>query len=92
YYDLQSTHKTIVLFEAGPIVETHRDHVHAELWFTEVFQTPEEAWEQVQREVAVERHVGGVSNLLYADGHVAAVAAEQMYEWLVEGNNFVRPQ
>ncbi|MEM6654554.1 MAG: hypothetical protein AAF596_02000, partial [Planctomycetota bacterium] len=92
FYDVQSTHKTIVLFEAGPFVETHRDHVHAEFWFTETFRTPEEAWEQVKKEVAVERHSGGVSNLLYADGHVSTLAADQMYEWILEGNNFVRPQ
>lgn len=92
FYDVRSTHETIVLFEAGPYVETHRDHVHAEFWFTEDFRTPEDAWEQVQLEVAVERHIGGVSNLLYADGHVSPMSADQMFEWIREGKNFVRPQ
>lgn len=93
FYDLESTHETIVLLEAGDRVETHRDHVHAEWWFNrEEIRTPEEAWEQVQFDVAVERHVGGVSNVLYADGHVSPLSAEQIREWIFEENNFVRPR
>lgn len=90
-YDLRETHRTLVLFEAGPGVDDTRDHVHSSTWFTETFSTPEARWEQVQKEVAVDRHVGGVANYLYADGHVKPIAAEQINQWIVEGTDFARP-
>ncbi|MBL9161598.1 MAG: prepilin-type N-terminal cleavage/methylation domain-containing protein [Planctomycetaceae bacterium] len=91
FNDLLQTHGTIMLFEAGSSVESHFDHVDSWEWFTEKYPTAEKQWAQLQREVAVERHGGGVANYLYADGHVAAIAAEQMQTWIAEGFNFARP-
>jgi len=90
-HDLPKTHDTIMMFEAGKAVESHYDHVDSWEWFTEKYPTSSERWEQIQREVAVDRHGGGVANYLYADGHVAAVSAEQVGAWVAEGHNFARP-
>lgn len=91
-YDLRATHKTLVLFEAGEAVEQSVDHVDSWTWFTEEYSTPDATWEAVQEEVAVDRHAGGVANYLYADGHVATIAADQLKEWIDEGKNFALPE
>lgn len=90
-FDLQQTHRTIMLFEAASAVESHFDHVHSWEWFTEKYATPNERWRQIRLEVEVDRHVGGVANYLYADGHVAAIAADEISAWVEEGFNFARP-
>jgi prepilin-type processing-associated H-X9-DG protein/prepilin-type N-terminal cleavage/methylation domain-containing protein len=90
-HDLLQTHNTIMLFEAGQTVESHFDHVDSSEWFTEKFPTPEKRWERIQKEVAVDRHGGGVANYLYADGHVDAIAAERINAWVADGYNFARP-
>jgi prepilin-type processing-associated H-X9-DG protein len=41
--------------------------------------------------VAVDRHAGDVANYLYADGHVSAIAASQIAEWVEGKFNFARP-
>jgi prepilin-type processing-associated H-X9-DG protein/prepilin-type N-terminal cleavage/methylation domain-containing protein len=99
-YDLSETHNTLVMFEAGHSrkieakfdkVEVQFDHVHSWEWFTEAFPTAPQRWQQIQLELAVDRHGGDVANYLYADGHVAAIAASQVSEWVDEGFNFARP-
>jgi prepilin-type N-terminal cleavage/methylation domain-containing protein/prepilin-type processing-associated H-X9-DG protein len=99
-YDLSETHNTIVLFEAGDAVEQHFDHVDSPEWFTEAYPTPAERWERIAHEtgdphdsgeVAVDRHAGNVANYLYADGHVTAIPASQISQWVDEGFNFARP-
>jgi prepilin-type processing-associated H-X9-DG protein/prepilin-type N-terminal cleavage/methylation domain-containing protein len=99
-YDLPETHNTIVLFEAGDIVGQHFDHVHSSEWFTEEYPTAAERWDRIADEaaderdtgeVAVDRHAGGMANYLYADGHVSAIDASQIAEWVDEGLNFARP-
>lgn len=88
---IRSTHKTLVLFEAGASVETHYDHIHTWEWFTEQFPTPEERLRKIRRDAAIGRH-GGTANYLYADGHVSTVPEDQIEEWVTEGFNFVKPQ
>ena len=102
-YDLSETHKTIVLFEAGPstavmhrvgpisAIDIQFDHVESPTWFTEEFPTAPERWERIQKEVAVDRHAGDVANYLYADGHVRAISASQVAEWIDGEFNFARP-
>jgi prepilin-type N-terminal cleavage/methylation domain-containing protein/prepilin-type processing-associated H-X9-DG protein len=99
-YDLSETHSTIILFEAGDVVDQQFDHVHSWEWFTEAYLAPAERWDRIADEkadprdlgeVAVDRHAGGVANYLYADGHVAAIAASQISQWVEEGFNFARP-
>ena len=68
------------------------DHVHSWEWFTESHARPGAIGEQIRAgEVAVDRHAGDVANYLYADGHVSAIAASQISEWVDEGFNFARP-
>jgi prepilin-type N-terminal cleavage/methylation domain-containing protein/prepilin-type processing-associated H-X9-DG protein len=99
-YDLSETHKTIVVFEAGDIVGQHFDHVHSSEWFTEEYPTAKERWDRIADEaaneldageVAVDRHAGDVANYLYADGHVSAIAASQIAEWVEAKFNFAQP-
>jgi prepilin-type processing-associated H-X9-DG protein len=93
-YDLPATHKTIVAFEAG--TDVHLDHAESHEWFSpanlERNDPPGRAvWHRVQSELAVDRHQGTVANYLYADGHVAALAAEQIEAWCDEAVNFALP-
>jgi len=99
-YDLSETHDTIVMFEAGDIVDQHFDHVHSSEWFTAEYPTAADRWDRIADEaaherdtgeVAVDRHTGAVANYLYADGHVSAIAASQIAEWVDEEFNFARP-
>jgi prepilin-type processing-associated H-X9-DG protein/prepilin-type N-terminal cleavage/methylation domain-containing protein len=94
-YDLPATHKTIVAFEGGP--DVHLDHAESHEWFTPEMldrnQPPGRAvWNRVQTEIAVDRHQGTGANYLYADGHVALIAAEQVAEWCDAGFNFAVPE
>ena len=90
-YDLPQTHATIMLFEAGNMVESHFDHVDSWEWFTEKYPTSTDRWEQIELEVEVHRHAGDVANYLYADGHVKPIAADELNAWVEEGFNFARP-
>src|SRR5688572_28034936 len=90
-HDLSETRKTIVAFEAGPSrkyedkfdkAATQFDHLHSWEWFTQLYPTAAERWDQIQHEVPVDRHAGEVANYLYADGHVEAIAASQIAQWL----------
>ena len=95
FSQLTETHRTIVMFEAGNSVDTTRDHVESPDWFDESNMkhnaTTHDVWQDVQGEVAVARHHGGVANYLYADGHVDAISADQIEEWCDEGFNFAIP-
>jgi prepilin-type processing-associated H-X9-DG protein len=96
FSQLIDTHRTIVMFEAGFGVEVTRDHVESPTWFDTYNlkrnKPPNHAvWDSVKLEVAVDRHQGGVANYLYADGHVDAIAAEQIAEWCDASFNFAIP-
>jgi prepilin-type N-terminal cleavage/methylation domain-containing protein/prepilin-type processing-associated H-X9-DG protein len=99
---LTETHRTIIMFEAGPGVDLTKDHVECPDWFSSYnlrHNTPPNhaVWDQVAGDgektgdVAVNRHHGGVANYLYADAHVEAVSADQVAEWCDAGINFAIP-
>lgn len=94
-YDLQSTHATIMMFEAGPLVVANYDHVESPQWFREQNLKNNDAdqavWKDVAQEVAVDRHQGGLANYLYADGHVKAITSSEIETWCREGFNFAKP-
>ena len=92
-FDLPETHDTIMLFEAADTsaVEVQFDHVHSPEWFSEEFSTAEERREAIEHEVAIDRHSDTVANYLYADGHVSAIAASQIVDWIEQEYNFARP-
>lgn len=89
--ELASTHTTIVMLEAGAIVETTYDHLDNWGWFTELNPTSEKRMSRIRAEVAIDRHQGDVANYLYADGHVAAISADQISDWVIEKFDFTRP-
>ncbi len=100
FYKLSETHSTLVMFEAGDLVDQHFDHIHSWEWFTEEYPTAAERWDRIADEkadvhdtgeVAVDRHGGDVANYLYADGHVDAIPVSQISEWVEQGFNFARP-
>ena len=94
-YDLQSTHATIMMFEAGTLVEVNYDHVESQDWFSEQNlkhnAATQAVWGDVTLEVAVDRHQGGLANYLYADGHVKAITSEEIAAWCHDGFNFAKP-
>ena len=96
-YDLKKTHATVVMFEgeASELV-LHYDHVHSYGWFTQQHLANNEpptsaVLRAVEREVAINRHRGGVANYLYADGHVVGISGEQVAAWCHEPFNFALP-
>ena len=88
---ISSTHKSIVIFEAGNTVESGFDHIHSWEWFTTRYPTAEDSLAQIQREVVIDRHIGNVANYLYADGHVDSISADQINAWTIERFNFAKP-
>lgn len=93
-YDLRSTHTTIMMFEgvALRLAFPHPDHVHSYTWFLEVNLREGKVAEEVRKEVSIARHQGATANYLYADGHVAAIPADQIVQWCEEPFNFAIPQ
>jgi prepilin-type processing-associated H-X9-DG protein len=100
FKQLAETHSTLVLFEAGDIVDQHFDHVDSWEWFTEAYPTAAERWDRIadekadendKGEVAVDRHGGDIANYLYADGHVSTIPASQISQWVDEEFNFAKP-
>jgi prepilin-type processing-associated H-X9-DG protein len=93
-YDLPSTHRTIVAFEAG--TDVHLDHVESHEWFDEKILLRNDppgrsVWNRVRNDIAVDRHQGTVANYLYADGHVSAITSEQIAQWCDAEFNFAAP-
>jgi prepilin-type processing-associated H-X9-DG protein len=94
---LAETHATIVLLEGvTAALNAKVDHVESFKWFSEgnlQRNGPGDryVWKAVEAEVAVDRHGGNVANYLYADGHVAAIGADQIAQWCDEGFNFAIP-
>jgi prepilin-type N-terminal cleavage/methylation domain-containing protein/prepilin-type processing-associated H-X9-DG protein len=94
---LSATHATILMFEAlaGRLNATV-DHVESPTWFSDEnlqHNGPAEraVWNSVKGDIAVDRHGGNVANYLYADGHVNAIAQEQIAQWCDDGVNFAAP-
>lgn len=94
---LRSTSDTLLLMEATTdALAFTKDHVHTYEWFDQGNLESNErgergVWLQVVGEVAVDRHQGATANYLYADGHVKAIAADQIAQWCDEGYNFGIP-
>ncbi|MEM6329226.1 MAG: DUF1559 domain-containing protein [Planctomycetota bacterium] len=92
-YKLPATSKTIVLMETADnlAIDINFDHVHCDEWFSIKYPTAERRMAAIEREISIGRHAGTTSNYLYADGHVKAIAAEQIAEWAAEPFDFARP-
>jgi len=94
---LSETHATIMLFEGkANALNSSVDHLESYDWFSEENlgrngPTQRAVWHAVKRELALDRHSGNMANYLYADGHVAAISADQISQWSDEGTDFARP-
>ena len=97
FHNLSKTHDTIMVFEGiAARLRIDYDHVHSYLWFSEQNLANRGAptykvWTEVQKEVAVGRHLGKIANYLYADGHVGAITADEVQSWCLDGWNFAKP-
>jgi prepilin-type N-terminal cleavage/methylation domain-containing protein/prepilin-type processing-associated H-X9-DG protein len=87
---LRATSRTMMVFEAGFNVEANFDHVESPDWFSSFNVKRNLVWSAVQADVAVERHTAG-ANYLFADGHVALIAASEIAAWCNRGENFAIP-
>ena len=102
---LVATSKTILAFEGADGRETEApwwappgyvfrplDHAHpGSSWFSALNVADGRSWRALRAEVQPDRHGAVVSNLLYADGHVAAAAAVRLRELADAGFNFGAP-
>lgn len=93
-WDVPSTHKTVVLMEAADsfMIEFQYDHVHSWEWFAPSSRTAEARLAAIEAEVNTRRHHDTVANYLFADGHVEAIAGEQIVEWAAEPFDFAMPR
>jgi prepilin-type N-terminal cleavage/methylation domain-containing protein/prepilin-type processing-associated H-X9-DG protein len=100
---LQATSKTMIVFEAAdpkdnqPDVvpdndkDNFYDHVHATEWFRPLNQAFGIVADVIKKDVKLDRH-RDTSHYLYADGHVDAIAASQIGEWIDQNLDFAKPQ
>jgi prepilin-type N-terminal cleavage/methylation domain-containing protein/prepilin-type processing-associated H-X9-DG protein len=98
-YDLPATSRTIIAYEATDNI--HKGHINAHAWFdnyhTRRNATENAVWNAINENVPTDRHAGNVANYLYADGHVDAIPADQIFRWTMEPTpeapfNFAKPQ
>jgi prepilin-type N-terminal cleavage/methylation domain-containing protein/prepilin-type processing-associated H-X9-DG protein len=98
---MKATSRTICVFTSSDdkgfaITE---DHTHSRGWFA----PPTGAWNRICADIQPNRFYGGgrnapvdqrgtgVSNYLYADGHVEAIPGSQIRQWADAGFNFAIP-
>lgn len=91
-YDLPETHDTIMLFEVTRLTASVTfDHVESDEWFSEKNVRNNQVFDKVKAQVAIDRHQGTLANYLYADGHVKAIASDQIASWCEDSFDFAKP-
>lgn len=96
---LFATSRTIVAFEGAektdnqgnPVVDAKYEHAHASQWFSELNRQLGLVEAAVTNDIRIDRHFHA-SYYLYADGHVAPIAATQVAEWIDAQFDFAKPQ
>ncbi|HEX3598880.1 MAG TPA: DUF1559 domain-containing protein [Lacipirellulaceae bacterium] len=99
---LAATSKTMIVFEAAnpPYGEDEHieddpknfyDHVHATEWFGLFNQLGGIVQQVIERDIQLDRHVT-TAHYLYADGHVDAIPATQISDWIGQNFDFARPE
>jgi prepilin-type N-terminal cleavage/methylation domain-containing protein/prepilin-type processing-associated H-X9-DG protein len=99
-FHMRSTSQTFVVFTASDDKGTAvtEDHTHSRNWF----KTTTGVWSRICADIQPNRFGGGynlprdqrtsgVSNYLYADGHVEAIPASQIKTWADTNFNFALP-
>ena len=83
-----------MLFEGAETSEYTSDHVHCSDFYQPFRVARDLVWELMQQEIETDRHFSS-GNYLFADGHVATIAAETVQGWvqqdIAEGTNFAQP-
>jgi prepilin-type N-terminal cleavage/methylation domain-containing protein/prepilin-type processing-associated H-X9-DG protein len=100
-HHLGATTRTILVFTASDDkgYATTEDHTHSRNWF----KFPTGAWDRIVADIQPNRFYGGgkrpkaertagLSNYLYADGHVEGIPAASVKLWADTGVNFALPQ
>lgn len=90
---IDTTSRTIALFEIADklAADPSNEHVHASLWFAPYYVAQGEVLYQIKEEVQIDRHFEA-AHYLYLDGHVDAIPAAQIAEWVDQGFQFALPQ
>jgi prepilin-type processing-associated H-X9-DG protein/prepilin-type N-terminal cleavage/methylation domain-containing protein len=104
---LQATSRTIAVFEAADKRErnplTYRedrrmeyadpkwDHAHASSWFSSLNIEEGLVAKAVKADIQPDRHSTS-AHYLYVDGHVDAIPAAQIDEWISQKFNFAQPE
>ncbi|HEX4412621.1 MAG TPA: type II secretion system protein [Lacipirellulaceae bacterium] len=94
---LAATSKTMIVFEASDPkydegdhiqddAKNFYDHVHATDWFHSGITQ-----QLIEHDIKLDRHLTA-SNYLYADGHVDAISAAQIYDWIAQNFDFAQPE
>lgn len=93
-HKMRETSKTIVLFERSDERAESDDHCHPSTWYSSTYVSHGIVWEHMLTEIDPARHQS-TSNYLYADGHVATIPEQTVYEWvqqdIKDGTNFAKP-
>jgi len=101
-HHISATSRTIMVFTSSDDkgYATTEDHTHSRNWF----KFPTGAWNRIVQDIQPNRFFGGgpnvpraqrtsgVSNYLFADGHVEGIPATQIKQWADTGFNFAKPQ
>jgi prepilin-type processing-associated H-X9-DG protein len=101
-YKLLATSRTMIVFEAADPRDNDEDiqtndaknfydHVHATEWFRPLNVALGAVQTMIERDVQLNRHLD-TSHYLYADGHVDAIAAAQVSEWISQNIDFAKPE
>ncbi len=99
---LDATSRTMIVFEAAnppygdwehveDDAKNFYDHVHATEWFRALNVQLGIVGTMIERDIQLDRHAG-TAHYLYADGHVDAISASQIYEWIGQNFNFAKPE
>ncbi len=99
---LQATSRTMIVFEAAnpPYSEIDHidddaknfyDHVHATDWFRPLNQMLGIVKSLIENDIQPDRH-RDTAHYLFADGHVEAIAASQIDEWIDQNFDFAKPE
>jgi prepilin-type N-terminal cleavage/methylation domain-containing protein/prepilin-type processing-associated H-X9-DG protein len=90
---LLATSRTIIVFEGSDKRSTAfgNEHVHASEWFSPVNRKLGLVTWQIERDIQPDRHFNA-ANYLYADSHVEAIPADQVYAWIDSEFDFAKPE
>jgi len=90
---LSATSRTMVMFEGSDqrSPDLKLEHTHAAEWFTPLNRHHGWVLWAIEKDIQIDRHFE-TANYLFVDGHVEAIPASQIHQWVEEGFEFARPQ